>query len=221
MPNPVAKKHQMNFASLVYPRDEVLTPIKNDDIAAKYAPTIIAGSRHGDPTKLLYRASTDKEGNTYIAYHFVWDKQIHDGKGFMPFLCRQIYSNPKRLHGLVFGPSDVEMVVLKINKDGVPQTVGYSTAEKYNPNAMKVEHKHVEEALNGKSTGRMEIVSWNHLLKINDEASPNARTVNLKAEYFTEELWKHYRMVKDKTLFFRRDRDHMQFERFAVPDNAT
>ena len=47
------------------------TPIKDSELANRYAPLLAIGSEHGDPFAIYYRASKDLEGNTHITYQQV------------------------------------------------------------------------------------------------------------------------------------------------------
>ncbi|HOJ29341.1 MAG TPA: hypothetical protein PL059_09735 [Spirochaetota bacterium] len=76
------------------------TPIKNDILADKYCPYIISNSEYEFPYAVYYRASVDDKGNTYIAYHYFWEREVNNTKGFVPWLSRNIYTGGLKLQKL-------------------------------------------------------------------------------------------------------------------------
>jgi len=89
----LANKHhsgKIDYQSL--PSGPTYAPIKDDLLAARFAPKILSGSEHGDPSKLFYRASRYSNGDTLFAYHFVWPHQKNNASGFGAFLTRALYS---------------------------------------------------------------------------------------------------------------------------------
>lgn len=185
------------------------TPVRDDAAAARYAPSIMAGSSYGDPIALYYRAA-HSEGKLFITYHYLWEKEENPHPGFLPFLNRILYTGGLGLQKTMFGPGDLEKVSVVV-KDGLVETAGFETAEGYNPAGFGVAHKPVVVSA---MPSALRVMSWNHLF----EAAPVAagQTVLLKPEYFTEEKWNYYEMVKLKESFLSRSRAHEPYERIAA-----
>lgn len=184
------------------------TPIRDDALAQRYAPSIAAGSEYGDPAALYYRAAVNGD-KTFITYHYVWEKEENTHSGFLPFLNRTIYTGGLRLQRIMFGPADIEKVSIVLNA-GKVESASFETAENYNPAAFGVAHKPVSLL---EMPPAFRVMSWNHLF----EPASAGPAVPLKAEYFTEDKWQHYEMVKLKERFFSRSRAHEPYERIAAP----
>ncbi|MBK6607543.1 MAG: hypothetical protein IPG24_19185 [Leptospiraceae bacterium] len=91
------------------------TPIKDNELANRYAPLLAIGSEHGDPFAIYYRASKDLEGNTHITYHYFWEKEENTHSGTGPFFNRNIYTGGIKLQKSMFGKGDIEMVSFMID----------------------------------------------------------------------------------------------------------
>lgn len=193
------------------------TPIKDDELAKRYAPILEAGSEHGDPYGLYYRASKDLEGNTLITYHFFWEKEENTGSGVGPFFSRNIYTGGLKLQKSMFGKKDIELVSLIIDKSGKIQQVEYETAENYDPNKFGVKHKHIERKGLHKEPVLFKVISWNHLFDyVGDNSDKTPNVIRLTPQYFNQALWQEYGMVKEKESFFSRSRAHKPYEKEFV-----
>lgn len=198
------------------------TPIKDDALAARYAPVLVPSAEFGEPTDLFYRASTDAAGNTHLTYHFLWEFERNDAGGCLPFLSRNIYTGGIGLQRTMFGPGDIELVSLQIDPAGRVFALYYETAENYDASDFGVKHKRVSRlAPNGDIPGPylFEVISWNHLFAAREMESlsdaERANLVKLTPVYFREELWRRYEMYKAEESFFSRSRAHEAFEREA------
>ncbi|MBK8397304.1 MAG: hypothetical protein IPL26_18975 [Leptospiraceae bacterium] len=190
------------------------TPIKDDEFAKRYAPSLESGSIHGDPFAIYYRASKDLEGNTHITYHYFWEKEENTGSGMGPFFNRNIYTGGIKLQKSMFGKGDIEMVSFMIDKSGKIQQVEYETAENYEPNKFGVKHKHVERNGFHKEPVLFKVISWNHLFDyIGDNTINTPNTIRLIPQYFNQSLWEEYAMVKEKESFLSRNRAHKPYEK--------
>jgi len=190
------------------------TPVKDDELAKRYAPILESGSEHGDPYGLYYRASKDSEGNTLITYHYFWEKEENTGSGVGPFFSRNIYTGGLKLQKSMFGKGDIELVSLIIDKAGKIQQVEYETAENYDPNKFGVKHKHMERKGIHKEPVLFKVISWNHLFDYIADNSGNAsNTIRLTPVYFNQQLWEEFGMVKEKESFFSRSRAHKPYEK--------
>lgn len=188
-------------------------PIKNDELAKRYAPLLKAGSIHGDPFALYYRASKDEAGNIHITYHFAWEKEENTTSGIGPFFSRNIYTGGLKLQKTMFGKGDLEMVSLIIDSNGIIQKVEYEIAEDYDPNKFGVKHKHVIRTEPHKELLAFEVMSWNHLFQyLGDKYEYSQGFVQLTPTYFTQSLWEEYTMIKEKEGFFSRNRAHKPYE---------
>jgi hypothetical protein len=193
------------------------TPIKDDEFAKKYAPLLEPGSEHGEPFGLYYRASKDEAGNTYITYHYFWEKEENTGSGIGPFFSRNIYTGGLKLQKSMFGKGDIELVSFVIDPAGKIQQVEYETAENYDPGKFGVKHKHIERKEIHKEPILFKVISWNHLFNfVQDNASNSVNPIRLTPIYFNQALWEEYGMVKEKESFFSRSRAHKPYEREFV-----
>ncbi len=183
------------------------TPVRDDAAALRYAPSIVSGSEYGDPVALYYRAAVNG-GKLHITYHYVWEKEENPHPGFLPLLNRIIYTGGLRLQKTMFGPADIEKVSVVVSAGNV-ESVLFETAGEYNPSAFGVKHSPVSL---GQLPGAFRVMSWNHLF----EAAAGGPVVLLKPEYFTQEKWQHYEMVKLKESFLSRSRAHEAYERITA-----
>lgn len=194
------------------------TPIKDDELAKRYAPLLISRSEHGDPFGLYYRASKDVEGNTYITYHYFWEKEENAfGTGVGPFFSRNIYTGGLKLQKTMFGKGDIELVSFIIDPSGKIQHVEYETAENYDPNKFGVKHKHIERNGFHKEPLLFKVMSWNHLFNYVQDNASNANNstnvIRLTPVYFNEKLWQEFEIVKEKESFFSRSRAYKEYEK--------
>lgn len=198
-------------------------PLKDDALAARYAPVLVPSPDYGDPVALFYRASKDAQGNTYLTYHFLWEYERNDAGGCMPMLSRNIYTGGLGLQRTMFGPGDLELVSMQIDPAGRVYAVHYETAENYDASNFGVKHKRISRlAVGGEISGPylFEVISWNHLFAAREMESlseaERANLVRLTPQYFREELWRKYEMYKPEESFFSRNRAHEEYEREAV-----
>lgn len=194
-------------------------PIKNDSLAAQYAPVIISGDEYGNPVRLLYRASRDTAGNLHIAYHYVWQKEENNAKGLMPFLSRNLYTGGLGLQRIMFGKGDVEAAAVTISPRGDVIRLRFETAKDYDPKKFSVTHQAVEVDGPVKLPIYLKIISWNHLFEYSAHL-PDGSTdpTRLSPEYFTPKLWEEYGMIKEKKTFLKKDRAHFPWERKSYLD---
>lgn len=185
------------------------TPVRDDAAAVRYSPSILAGSPYGDPIAVYYRAALS-EGKLHITYHYLWEKEENPHPGFLPFLNRILYTGGLGLQRTMFGPGDLEKVSVVV-KDGKIESAGFETADGYNPSGFGVAHKPLVVSA---MPSALAVMSWNHLF---EAAASAGAAVPLKPEYFSEEKWAYYEMVKLKESFFSRSRAHEPYERVAAP----
>jgi hypothetical protein len=198
------------------------TPIKDDALAARYAPVLVPSPDYGDPIALFYRASVDRAGNTHLTYHYLWEYERNETGGCLPLLSRNIYTGGLGLQRTMFGPGDIELVSMRIDAAGRVFALFYETAEDYDPSSFGVKHKRVSRLVTGGEIAGpylFEVISWNHLFEAREMESlsdgERANLVRLTPEYFREKLWLHYEMYKAEESFFNRSRAHEPFEREA------
>ncbi len=199
------------------------TPIRDDELAARFAPALLPSREHGDPVALLYRASRHASGDIHLTYHFVWEYERNPSSGCQPWLSRNLYTGGIGLQGIMFGRGDIELVSLRLNSAGRPYFLAYETADAYDPNAFAVKHLRLSHETEGDDLSPplvFAVISWNHLFERRDPAQLSAvvqsSLIRLQPVYFTEALWREYEMVKERTGFFSRHRAHEPFEREAV-----
>lgn len=190
------------------------TPLKDDLLAAKFAPVVLGHELYGAPTRLLYRMARNTKGEVFIAYHPFYPAEENPHKGFGAFMNRIIYTGGLHLKDIMFGPADIELIEVVLDKDGKPTLMAYEDAEKYNPSAFSVRHL-AKSVNNPRQPFCFTTPTWNHMFALAD-ASRCAGKVALKAEYFSEPEWVQYRMVKKTEAILRRNRMHRVYERIGA-----
>ena len=189
------------------------TPIKDSELANRYAPLLAIGSEHGDPFAIYYRASKDLEGNTHITYHYFWEKEENTHSGTGPFFSRNIYTGGIKLQKTMFGKGDIEQVSFIIDSYGRIGQVEYETAEDYDPSKFGVKHKTILRKEQHKEPVVFKVMSWNHLFDyVGDNASNSSNYIRITPVYFNQKLWEEYEMVKEKESFLSRSRAHKPYE---------
>ncbi len=192
-------------------------PVKDDALAKKYAPLLEAGSPHGDPYALYYRASKDEKGNTHITYHYIWEKEENNGPGLGSCLSRNLYTGGLKMQKSMFGKGDVELLSFIVDPAGNIQFVEFETAENYDAKNFSVIHQHAERKGLHKEPVLFKVISWNHLFDyVKDNADSSTNVIRLTPVYFGEKLWREYGMVKESESFFRRNRAHKNYEKEFV-----
>lgn len=194
--------------------------IRNDILADKFKPSIILNNEFDNPYKILYRASVDDEGNTYIAYHIFWSNEVNLTNGIMPFLSKNIYTGGLKIQKFMYGKEDVEVIEIKLNSKNEIVRIQYETAEDYNTNNFSVKHKNVVVSgndLEAYKAGELafKVISWNHLFELNELEGVNIdekEIVNLDVNYFNNEEWKNYKMIKKVNTLLKKDRAHYDYE---------
>jgi len=205
-------------SSVVYAQDTVFTPVRNDTLAAEFAPAIINNEAFGPLAGVYYRAASDSAGNTYIAYHPVWPYERNETSGCMPLLNRSVYTGGLGLQKKMFGPGDIEVVIVVLDKNKKPVSVKYETAENYNPSGFGVKHKTIEEKDAIAVPLCFKVVSWNHLFSRTDtEAVPAGhKLITSRPQYFEKAYWEYYGMHKQKEGALSKNRAHAVWERVAA-----
>ena len=216
-------------------------PIKSDELALKFAPVLLADMAYGAPTELLYRASVDEAGNTYIAYHVVWAGESNPNEGVLPFLNRLIYTGGLKLQKTMFGKGDVEVIEMMLSPEEELIRVQYETAENYDSKAFSVSHAPVIlegeplKQLLTQTQGKLifRVISWNHLFDVERskvesapvESAPENNSVvstsvyqlfELNPSYFTESKWQAFEMFKATNTRLKKNRAHFEYEREFV-----
>ena len=198
------------------------TPVRDDAMAAKFAPQILQSAPYGNPEALLYRASKHDSGDIHITYHYVWEKEENTGPGWKPFLSRWLYTGGLGLQRVMFGKKDIERVSLVVAPSGDVTQLSFETAESYSDSDFGVKHRTVTQDGRFKGPLLFEVMSWNHLFR-QIETGKNAgegAAVKLVPSYFTETLWQDYTMVKAKETRLSRNRAHQLYEREFVAATA-
>ncbi|HBS04704.1 MAG TPA: hypothetical protein DEA96_07060 [Leptospiraceae bacterium] len=220
-------------------------PARNDSLAKTFAPGLRAGE-YGIPERLLYRMSEASDGSIHIAYFFVWPYERNDSPGIMPWLSRTLYTDGLSLQGILFGPGDVEVIYLVLERNSGGPADGYriksmefETAGDYDPRDFGVSHLPVQytfplesasdlRAAHGPNSDFLSfpgsrhlifrVISWNHMFEWEPASRAGAEeTVSLRPEYFSEEDWNHFGMFKPVESIVSRNRAHPEFAREAVP----
>lgn len=194
------------------------TPLRDDALAAKFAPRIVPHALYGAPTRILYRMARAANGNIHIAYHPFYPHEENPHPGFGATLSRLVYTGGLRLKDIMFGPADIELIEIVLDKNQRPVELSYEDAGDYNPKAFAV--KHVPKLVkNPTPPFCFTTTSWNHMFAL-AEGSTCRSLPNLAVEYFSESEWQHYRMVKKTEAILRRNRMHRQYERVAAANSS-
>ncbi|GAB4438025.1 MAG: hypothetical protein OHK0011_20930 [Turneriella sp.] len=191
------------------------TPLRNDALAAKFTPRFLPHALYGAPERLLYRMAVSRDGNIHIAYHpfYAHEENPHDGSGAA--LSRIIYTGGLHLKDIMFGPADIELVEVVLDKSGKPIELSYEDAGDYDPQAFSVKHV-VKLVKNPAQPFCFTTSSWNHMFAL--ARGELCRSVEGPVpEYFTEAEWQKFRMVKKTEAILRRNRMHRVYERIAAP----
>jgi hypothetical protein len=191
------------------------TPMRDDALAIRYAPVVKGHALYGAPLGLLYRMARSEDGDIHIAYHPFYGHEENPHSGFGAFLSRILYTGGLNLKNILFGPGDVELIEVVLNKRGQPRLVAYEDAGDYRPQNFGVRHvqKSVKDPL---PPFCFETVSWNHMFALAGWQS--CAGVNpLKPVYFGDDEWEKYRMVKKTEAILRRNRMHRPYERRGAP----
>ncbi len=192
-------------------------PVKDDELAKRYAPLLESGSQYGDPYGLYYRASRDETGNTHITYHYIWEKEENTGPGTGACLSRNLYTGGLKMQKSMFGKGDVELLSFVIDPAGNIQFVEFETAENYDAKNFSVIHQHAERKGLHKLPLLFKVISWNHLFDyVKDNADASTGVTRLTPLYFNEKLWREYGMIKESESYFRRNRAHKNYEKEFV-----
>ncbi len=196
------------------------TPARDDDAARRFAPSLISNDDFGFPHACLYRAARDGKGNLHLAYHPVWEYERNNAGGLMPFLSRILYTGGLSIQRFMFGKGDVEVISAIISSQGKIISIEFERPKDYNPATFTVAHQTVrlQETFNQMPVFR--VSSWNHLFEIEqgdgNAAKENEKLWRCNPEYFTEDLWNQYTMVRLKETRLRKSRAHLPWERAAV-----
>lgn len=191
------------------------TPIRDDLLAARFAPRFLPHALYAAPTRLFYRMARSPDGGTHIAYHpfFPHEENPHEGTGAA--LSRMVYTGGLHIKDIMFGPADIELVEVVLDKSGKAIEIAYEDAGDYNPKAFSVRHvpKLVKRP---RQPFCFSTSSWNHMFALT-RGNLCGSAPALVPEYFSEADWQKYRMVKKSEAMLRRNRMHRVYERVAAP----
>ncbi len=194
--------------------------MKDAAAAAKHAPVLISNDTFGFPIKCLYRAARDEAGNLHIAYHPVWEYERNESGGLMPTLSRLIYTGGLRIQRIMFGKGDVEVITATIDPRGKIIGIAYERPRDYNPSTFTVKHEKVKLERNFNTMPPFRVSSWNHLFELAEgPASTPAAGEKLwrcSPEYFTDDLWQEYTMVRLAETRLQKSRAHHPWERISA-----
>lgn len=199
------------IALLLIPRGEARgfpsegwTPLRDDALARAHLPGLRVQSEYGAPVAVFYRAARTPDGSTFLAYHFVWEREENPAPGLGAAVSRAIYTGGLSLQRLMFGKGDVELLVIELEPDGTARACSYEEAQGYDPASFSVTHAPARRALALGERALLEVMSWNHLFR----ALPAGASVDADPplSYFEEEAWQAYGMHKARPTFLRRDR---------------
>jgi hypothetical protein len=194
-----------------------LGPDELDALVKRFAPVLAQTAEiPAPPEKMLYRAAIADGGRTLLlAYHIVWPYEQDPRPGFWPAVTRLYYTGGLKLQRVIYGPGDVEVLVLTIDLATAKIVrVNYETATYDAKGGVVHVPLQVESAdLPGYEPLFFRVISWNHLFKL--ESVPPAATdqvIRLEPQPFSDQLWSYYRMTKKAQGPLSLDRDHPAWE---------
>jgi len=212
------------------------TPLRDDDLAARYRPIFDSPAEFGPILAVYYRAARDEAGIVHIAYHPLWAKEWNSTKAFGPFLSRCLYTGGLSLQRLMYGPGDIEAIGFAIDPaSGKIIEIDYETAADYDPASFSVKHQVVSLKGNFDPPLHFQVISWNHLFRLEENtvasgdgarsgeiaqggaATPLGPAAGVPLSYFTPELWAKYGIWKNPETILRKDRAHFIWERGVAP----
>lgn len=186
-------------------------PLRDDALAARFTPVIVGHQLYGAPTRLLYRMAKHDAGEIHIAYHPFYADEENPHAGFGAFMSRIIYTGGLHLKDIMFGPADIELIEVILDKAGNPRSIHWEDAENYQPKNFSVRHAPKTER-NPAMPFCFTTSSWNHMFALaKSEVCKN--TTPLKIEYFSAADWDRYKMTKKTEAILRRNRMHRVYER--------
>ncbi|MGL4368592.1 MAG: hypothetical protein ACRCUT_02820 [Spirochaetota bacterium] len=205
-------------AGAVFAAEPIFTPLRDDALAQEYAPYIINDDGYGSLLGIYYRAASDSDGNIWLAFHPIWPYERNTASGCSPWLSRSLYTGGIALQRTMFGPGDIEVLVVKLDKNRKPVLVQYETAENYDASAFSVKHKTVTIDQDLSFPLYFRVISWNHLFDLSDAAfsGKGFSLIRSAPVYFSAEDWTCYGMTKEKTGALSKNRAHRAWELPAV-----
>jgi len=193
------------------------TPLRDDALAARFAPVIEPHAVYGKPGRLLYRMAKSAAGDIHIAYHPFFNDEQNPHSGFGAAMSRVIYTGGLRIKDVMFGPADIELIEVVLDTKRTAARISYEDADRYNPKSFSVRHL-PKSVLNPPLPFCFETVSWNHMFALKPPTSCRQQDA-LRVEYFNESDWQKYRMVKKTEAMLRRNRMHRVYERAAAAES--
>ncbi len=191
------------------------TPLKDDALAERFSPIIIGHKLYGAPTRLFYRMAKSNEGEIHIAYHPFYADEENPHSGFGATMSRLVYTGGLHLKDMMFGPADIELIEVILDKNGKPKVLAWEDAENYQPKNFSVKHLPKIDR-DPKQPFCFETPTWNHMFSlVKPDVCKGAAA--LKPEYFSAADWDKYKMVKKTEAILRRNRMHRVYERVAAP----
>jgi len=203
------------FSGYVWPPEQgELKLFQDQALAERYAPVIAQGEGIEPAPDHLYYLMADSPGRIFIAYHVSWPYEKDETKGLAAAFNKVFYTGGLKLQKKIFGPEDIEVVELVIDKQsGEIARVRYESAEvEKKGNKVKQNHQG-REAENVKPPVYFETITWNHMFALISPEELGARKVyQLQPEYFSAERWEYYKMAKKRRSLFSQDRAYFSWE---------
>jgi hypothetical protein len=187
------------------------TPLRDDRLAALFAPVVQPHTLYGKPDRLLYRMARNTAGETHIAYHPVYNDEQNPHSGFGATMSRLIYTGGLRIKDIMFGLADIELIEVVLDSQRTAIKIAYEDADRYNPKSFSVRHL-PRTFMNPPRPFCFTTASWNHMFSLQPPASCSQKDA-LTPEYFIEAEWQKYKMVKKTEAILRRNRMHRVYER--------
>ncbi len=187
------------------------TAVRDDRLAAQFAPVVLPHVMYGKPERMLYRMGKKTTGELFIAYHPFYNGEENPHAGSGAALSRVIYTGGLNIKNLMFGEADIELIEVVLDVNRKPIRIAYEDADRYDTKSFSVRHL-PRTAENPAQPFCFATVSWNHMFALQDKTKCGGITP-LVPEYFSEADWQKYKMVKKTEAMLRRNRMHRPYER--------
>ena len=177
-------------------------------MAEKYCPILIqADGIEPVPSHIYYRMAED-ENRILIACHIAWPYERDErSQGLAAAWNKLFYTGGLKLQTKIFGPEDIEAIEIVLDK-----TSRKIIRIRYESASHRSQEKTGEEIANIEKP-YFEVTTWNHMFELKSPEQANGKRIyQLKPEYFTDDLWDYYKIIKKRQTLFSQNRAHFEWE---------
>jgi hypothetical protein len=193
-----------------------LKKMQDDALAAKYCPVFVQGDKIKPDLEAVYYRMAEDETRILIAYHPTWSYEKNETpKGFEGVWDKLFYTGGLKLQGVIYGPGDNEVVEIVVDKkSGKIVRLRFEGADLSNGQEKKhLAREYKDDPALTDPPVYLEVITWNHMFELSGKDKTDGKKVFLlKPEYFTDQLWAHYKMTKKHQTPLGMDRAHYKWE---------